>query len=319
MDKGLSFSKQVKEEITENTFDSDLKIKALLSAFIRINGSVIFSNKETHLLLNTEDAKTAKFIYGLLNKYYSNDVHLDFSKKSKNAKKNVYKVIIDSNADQIIEELKIDFLDDKVSRDIAYNDQTISGYLAGAFLACGSVNSPLTSDYHLELRLNSENSAKWLAKLFNRFRGYQLEPKLGQRRDKYLVYFKRSDQISNFLVMIGAVNSCMEFENVRIDRDFVNSTVRLANFDTANMSRTVNSGKRQKDEINYIKEHLGMNHFKNPKCLVLAELRLENESFSYDDLASLMSQKLNQTITKSNVNHLFRQIHELYETIKVKQ
>ena len=85
------------------------------------------------------------------------------------------------------------------------NDDTISGYLAGAFLASGSVNSPSTSNYHLEIALNSENYAKWLSKLFGKYKNGDIEPKITFRRDRYVIYFKKSDQIANFLIMIGAV------------------------------------------------------------------------------------------------------------------
>ena len=44
----------------------------------------------------------------------------------------------------------------------------------------------------------------------------------------------------------------------------------------------------------------------------LCQLRLENESASLSDLADLLSQKLNKNITKSNINHMFRALHELY-------
>jgi len=320
MGNKISFSQQVKEELVNNTYESSAKMKALLSAYIRINGKIVFKNKKTNLILSSENAQISKFIYSHLTKNYKSEgIHLNFVKKSKQAKRVIYEIYIDDVAEEIIDDLDINFMEGKVSREIAYNDPTISSYLAGVFLASGSVNSPVTSDYHLELCLNSENHAKWIAKLFPRFRGHTLSPKLTKRRDKYIVYFKKSDQISDFLVMIGAVRSCMEFENIRIDRDFVNTANRLANFDTANMMRTVKTAKRQKEEILTIQKVLGLNHFKNPKCELLCELRLEHESLSMDDLASMMSDITGRQVTKSNINHLFRQIHELYCTVTGKK
>ena len=37
------------------------------------------------------------------------------------------------------------------------------------------------------------------------------------------------------------------------------------------------------------------------------------------DLANKLSEELGKTITKSNVNHLFRDIHELYLKLKGKK
>ena len=222
---------------------------------------------------------------------------------------------IEEASETIMDDLEISFVEGKISKNIVKNDDTISGYLAGAFLAAGSVNSPLTSNYHLEIALNSENYAKWLDKLFAKYKHSNIEPKITERREQYVLYFKKSDQISNFLIMIGAVSSCLEFEDVRADRDLNNSYNRLTNMDTANMKRTIETGQRQALEIKSIDELLGIDNMGNLKERELCHLRLANEAASLQELADLMSEKFKKTITKSNVNHLFRSIHELYERL----
>ena len=62
---------------------------------------------------------------------------------------------------------------------------------------------------------------------------------MSQRRDKYIVYLKRSDQISAFLVFVGAANASLEFENIRMDRDMQNTTNRMFICDEANYKKTV--------------------------------------------------------------------------------
>ena len=229
-----------------------------------------------------------------------------------NTKKTYYIINIDEAGESILEDLEISFLEGKISKNIVKNDDTISGYLAGAFLASGSINSPQTSNYHLEISLNNENYAKWLSKLFGKYKNSNIEPKMIKRREQYVIYFKKSDQIANFLIMIGAVIACMEFENVRVDRDFTNNANRLANSDMANMKKTIETGLRQQKEIKLIDEKFGIKNITNIKERELAYLRLENESLSLSDLARLLSEKLNKTITKSNVNHLFISLHKLY-------
>jgi DNA-binding protein WhiA len=115
--------------------------------------------------------------------------------------------------------------------------------------------------------------------------------------------------------MIGAVMGCMEFENERVNRDIINSTNRLTNMDTANMKRIYETGARQVEEISLIDEKLGIRNITNEKVRLLCELRLENESASLQELADLLSEKMNKDITKSNINHLFRRIHEIYERL----
>ena len=307
-----SFTSKVKEELVSNTYPSNDRLRALLSAYIRINGSLVFRHKKTLLQLNMENAKVGKFIYQNINDIYNTKAELIVKERKNLNKTKSYMIEIDESSETIMDDLEISFLEGKISKNIVKNDDTISGYLAGAFLAAGSVNSPVTSNYHLEIALNSENYAKWLAKLFAKYKNSNIEPKITSRRDQYVLYFKKSDQISNFLIMIGAVSSCLEFEDVRADRDLNNSYNRLTNMDTANMKRTIETGKRQAEEIRIIEQYLGIDNLGNIKERELCHLRLENEAASLQELADLMSERFKKTITKSNINHLFRSIHEFY-------
>ena len=307
-----SFTSQVKEELVSNAYPSNDRLRALLSAYIRINGSLVFRHKRTLLQLNMENAKIAQFIYKNINDIYNTKADLIVKERNNFNKSKSYMIEIDESSEEIMDDLEISFMEGKISKNIVKNDDTISGYLAGAFLAAGSVNSPVTSNYHLEIALNSENYAKWLAKLFAKYKNSNIEPKITTRRDQYVLYFKKSDQISNFLIMIGAVSSCLEFEDIRADRDLNNSYNRLTNMDTANMKRTIETGQRQAEEIRVIDQNLGIDNLGNIKERELCHLRLENETASLQELADMMSEKFKKTITKSNINHLFRSIHEFY-------
>lgn len=307
----ITFTQIVKEELVNNEYDSIDRLRALLSSFIRINASLSFKNKKTVLILKSENGKIAKFIYSNINALYPNAAHMSYLSKG-NTKKTIYVINIDEGSEEVMEDLDIYFLEGKISKNIVKNDDAISGYLAGAFLASGSVNSPHTSNYHLEISLNNENYAKWLSKLFAKYKNSNIEPKIIKRRENYVIYFKKSDQIADFLIMIGAVSSCMEFENVRVDRDFANNANRLANSDLANMKKTIATGKRQQEELKVIDAKLGLKNIQNIKERELAFLRMENESYSLSELAILLSKKLDKTVSKSNVNHLFISLHKLY-------
>ena len=316
MNNKITFSQIVKEELVSEVSLSKERLEALLSAYIRINASLGFKNKKTELILKTENAKIAKFIYTSikdLEEDYQIDLQFD---KTKNRKKKTYYRIHILEADELIDRLHISFMEGKISKDIVYNDETISGYLAGAFLASGSINSPETSNYHLEITTVSENYAKWLSKLFLKYKKIELSTKIVKRRDKYVIYFKKGDQISNFLIIIGAANSCMEFENQRAYRDYANNTNRLMNLDYANMNKTTEIARRQIKEIKYIDDVLGIHNFHNPKKELLCYFRLDNESLSMSDLANKLSEELGIIITKSNVNHMFRGLHTLYLHLK---
>ena len=125
------------------------------------------------------------------------------------------------------------------------------------------------------------------------------------------MYLKKSDQIADFLILMGATASSLEFENIRIDREFANIGNRLQNLDAANYTKTLTSAARQIQDLHTIDQILGVKNLANDKQRILAELRLQNEDATLEELANLMSQKLGKDVTKSNVNHLFRALHVL--------
>lgn len=315
MKNKITFSKLIKEEIASETEFSNERRLALLSAYIRINGTISFKNKNTSINLKTDNSKVAKYIYTLLKEKFSeNGIHLNFEKN--NSGNTRYFIEITNNVDDLLSILNVNYFDGKISKEVAYNDETIAGYIAGAFLAGGSVNSPETSNYHLEISVNNENYAKWLSKLFYKYKKLDLEPKLISRRDKTVIYFKKSDQISNFLILVGAPEGCMEFEGARVKRDFINSNNRLINFDEANMRKASLIGKRQAKEIKYIDDVLGIHNLHNPKKELLCYLRMENKELTLTELAEMLSDEMGIIVTKSNVNHLFRSLHDLYEKLR---
>ena len=318
MENKITFSRAVKEEIVGIESYSKERLSALLSAYIRINGAISFASHQVNVILKSENAKIIKFIYSSLKSLFSDVlISLNYIKKS-SKKKNTSYVLRIENAEKLLDDLSVSYLEGKISKEIVYDDETISGYLAGAFLASGSVNSPSTSNYHLEISVVSENYAKWLSRLFSKYHKIEMSPKITSRRDKYIIYFKKSDQISNFLIIIGAANSCMEFENQRAYRDFSNNSNRLINLDIANMGKTMEKAQEQIKEIRYIDDVLGIHNFHNPKKEMLCYFRLDNESASMSELAAMLSKEFGYTITKSNVNHLFRDLHELYVKLKGK-
>ena len=120
---------------------------------------------------------------------------------------------------------------------------------------------------------------------------------------------KKSAQISDFLILIGATNSALEFENVRISRDFSNIGNRLSNLDAANLAKTNKAAISQIEDIKIIDEIIGIDAIENNKQKELMKLRLEDEDASLQELAYRLSERIDSTVSRSNINHLFRAIH----------
>ena len=315
MEKEISFTQSVKEEITAQSF-STTYLKSLLAAFCKINGSLKLSNRQTHLVLRTENAKIAKFLYSNIQNIYDVQSRFSYSKTMNFRKRTTYSVIIETKVQEILDDLSIDLLDTKINKVHSSNDKRIAGYLCGSFLASGSVNSPQNSNYHLEVSVDDESYAKWFVKLVNKYEAAQFNPKIIARRNQFVIYIKRSDLISSFLVLIGATQSALDFEAIRVDRELSNIENRLSNLDEANYRKTSDTAKKQLDDISIVDAILGIEHLDNEKLTNLCLLRIQYEDASMSELAKLLTDSLGYPVSRSNIAHMFNRIHELANKFK---
>ena len=314
MQAKVSFTQKVKEELCAIPF-SDEHLRAFLAAFIKVNGHLAIRNKESQIICKTENAKIAKFIYKSVERIYGLTPRFSYSKEMNFKKRVTYSVIIDEG-DYIIGDLEISFLEGKISKNIVCNDDMISGYVSGAFLASGSVNSPKSSNYHLEIALADESFAKWFSKLLIKYKGTEFTPKIVKRRNNFVVYLKKAQQVADFLSMMGCVDKTLEFEKIRVEREFSSIGNRLQNLDSANYDKTTLAAKNQIKDIKIIDKVLKIENVQNKKHQALMKLRLEHDDYTMFELAQELGKILNQEISKSNINHMFRAIHLMAERYK---
>ena len=320
MEEIISFTNEIKNEITANiNLDTEMK-RSLLAAFIRVNGTKKIKNKNEYLILRTENAKVAKFIYSLIKDLYE-DVVVSFSfrKTMKFYKATEYLVNIINGGTTIFSSLDINLLESKINQELINKEDKIRGFLMGLFLACGSCNSPKTSNYHFEFYVSDENLAKNILKIINKIKSSQFDFKLTKRRNNFVIYLKKSDQISGFLAFLDASTCCIKFEDVRVSRDYSNINNRLIICDQYNYKKSIDKANVQIEQIKLIDKHLGIDNIINEKVQLLCKLRLKDPEASYADLSSMMSEELNIPVSKSNIGHLFRKIEnmaKLYEKLK---
>lgn len=320
MEEIISFTNEIKNEITANiNLDTEMK-RSLLAAFIRVNGTIKFKNKNEYLILRTENAKVAKFIYSLIKDLYE-DVVVSFSfrKTMKFYKATEYLVNIINGGTTIFSSLDINLLESKINQELINKEDKIRGFLMGLFLACGSCNSPKTSNYHFEFYISDENLAKNILKIISKIKSSQFDFKLTKRRNNFVIYLKKSDQISGFLAFLDASTCCIKFEDVRVSRDYSNINNRLIICDQYNYKKSIDKANVQIEQIKLIDKHLGIDNIINEKVQLLCKLRLKDPEASYADLSSMMSEELNVPVSKSNIGHLFRKIEnmaKLYEKLK---
>jgi cell division protein WhiA len=311
--KGMSFASETKKELT-NLEVKSCCIQAELSALIRMNGSLSFSNRNLIVDIQTENAAIARRIYTLLKKSYQVQVELLVRKKMRLKKNNVYIVRLSRLAKEILEDTKIlgegfTFIHD-ISKELVKKKCCKRSYLRGAFLAGGSVNNPETSSYHLEIFSLYKEHNDSLCELMNTF---GLNSKTLERKKGFITYLKEAEKITEFLNIIGAHNALLRFEDVRIVRDMRNSVNRLVNCETANLNKTIGASIRQVENIRYIDQTVGL-HILPDKLREIAELRMNFTDVTLKELGEMVS---GGSISKSGINHRLRKIDEIAEKLRV--
>ena len=276
----------------------------LLLAILKINGNLSLTSQGLQLQLRTENAKIASKVHKLLKDIYQPQIEFLISKKMKLRKNNVYILRI-TKAKEILDDLQL-LTHTIPSEDILSKDCCARAYLAGAFLAGGSVNDPSTSNYHLEVSCQNHDLALYIKDVMNRF---DLKAKYIERRNKDVIYIKSAEKIGDFLRIVCAQKSLMDFENQRIDRDFSNNINRWDNCVIANEMKTMQAGASQIADIEVIDAYNAWSDF-DEKTVIIAKIRKENPDVSLAELANIYVEETGKSISKSGINHQLKKIKE---------
>lgn len=294
----MSFTSKIKNEAL-NIFSNETNLFEL-TAIINYCSKLDNSN----LIISTENILLTTKILKLLNKVF--DIQLDIM--SENSKQ--YKLVIHRSLDiqTILSALNqkhnstTDF-----SLEMFQTSSSKRAYIRGAFLCVGYVTDP-NKNYHMEFVNHSMEQAKNLQNLLSTF---NLDTKIIEKKDNFVLYIKDSEQISELLNIIETHKALIDFENIRILKDVRNNVNRIVNCETANINKVVHAGITQLNNIEYIKAEIGIENL--PKQLKeVAILRTENPNASLEEI----SQLTNPHIGKSGVNHRLKKINNLADTLR---
>lgn len=313
----MSFAQYVKNEIT--LFElSDNEAKAQLAALIMGNASIVISNKNLQLQATFSQALIAKRFVQLVKQIYQVQTNLNTYKRVNLKKDNIYEIVVHEKTKIILEDLGLwtnNGLQDLLSIRLIASDQGISAYIAGWFLASGSINSPRSSNYHLEFRVSKSVHKNHLIELLSR---YDIIAKATERRNQIIVYIKASDQIADVLRLMMAHQSLMEYENIRIQRDFHNSLTRLDNCELANEVKSLNAGSKQVSAINKLKKHHRL-QFLDERLIDIANLRVSNPEASLKELAQIYENDSGIAMSKSGIKHRLDKLIQIANKIEEKE
>ncbi|EEI87399.1 hypothetical protein HMPREF0072_0067 [Anaerococcus lactolyticus ATCC 51172] len=296
----MSFSQRCKKELLRK---DPLDLEGELISLVHFIGSIRISASGFNVIFKTDANQEARYIYKLIADLYGYSPTFEIQDNPDKKTKRDYVVIIEDAdvSDKLIALMNEGFIENyKNIEDVKL--ETIKGFLKIAFIFRGSVNDPQRG-YNLEIVGKNKNEAGLIKDSMDTF---NLNAKLSQRLDNNIIYLKDSDKISDFLAVIGAMQSLFELENVRAMKSIRNDINRINNFDNANIDRTVKASIVQVDAINKVIEKNAFDEF-DELSQKIAKLRLDNPYLSLDELG----EKLNPPLTKAKVNYRLQKFIKL--------
>ena len=337
----MSFSGEVKEELMKHTPPARHCQLAELASILHFCGShtaaegsnnlqneekkSIFNGEK--LLIQAENEAVIRKCFTLLKKTFNINTSVNEKRVGKSvkagagtgAKPRAYEIELTdpSQIKQVLQATK--FMDGEghlrdmkapVSAILIKNSCCQRAFLRGAFLASGSMSDPGKS-YHLEIVCTNLFQAEQIQSILLAF---EVEARIVQRKKYQVVYMKDGTGISDFLNIVEAHVSLMNFENFRIVKEMRNSVNRRVNCETANIGKTVSASTRQAEDILLLQQKYGFENL--PESLrEMAEVRL-----AYPDAPlSELGEYLDPPVGKSGVNHRLRKLGELADKVRSQQ
>ena len=300
----MSFSAEVKDELSRVQAAKRRADLAQLAAIMKTCGQI-----DAHLQLevSTETGALARVLIKLVHQVCRLKTELTV-KRSGIHKSRTYVVsipqqeglitvlqalgIIDTQ-DQVYIGIKPDLLDDA---------DKAGAFLRGVFLGCGFIAHP-KGDFHFELNLADKDFALALQK---ELLSYGIKLKYLARRSDHVLYLKNGDEILYALAFMGAHNSALSIENVRVLKALRSDINRQVNAELANQKRSSRAALQQIEMIEHIEKTIGFDKL-SQALNYFCKLRLRYPELSLRELGELAQPPL----SKSAINHRLRRISEL--------
>lgn len=307
----MSYTSKIKEEIINQTNEKKY-VDFLLTSFIKYASRL----QNDELTFTLENPSVARNIYNLILKEFNIRPKITIRIQKRFRTKQIYILSIRSNLDVILDRCNMRIKDSTLINDLVdlKRQEEKKQYLKGAFLACGSVSDPKTSGYHMEFIFNSKKSSDFISNIFHEF---NVNSKVIKRTNKYMVYIKVAEEISDALKFFEVNNALFYFEDIRTKKDHINMVNRLNNCEQANQDKTIKTGIQQIKDIDYLKDH-DLLSLLDEKTILIMDYREKYPELSYQELSEVITLETGSKITKSGINHHFIKMRDLIERHKNK-
>ncbi len=320
----MSFSRESKMEILSQRIEDADECQAFLSGLFHGCGQITKNADGLRADLVTDISEIFDFVNDIAKKLYGDSLKMEISDDYMINKVVYYRIMFPIELSQRVLTdcgiltmgsggLSINY---SVDPNITADEATKKAFVKGAYVGCstssikfselGSQNA--TTGYHLEFSSHNKTFLEGLSEILSEF---GIKGKLSQRKSLNVLYLKDSETIKDLLALVGAGESVMNLVNEMATRGLRNIVNRQVNCINANINKTLEASFKQIEAIKLIDEKIGLDAL--PEDLVdVAVLRLANQQESMEELLALSTIKL----TKSGLNHRFRRLLKIAETLK---
>lgn len=313
----MSFASNARAEMARELCRKDCCARAELAAALLASGSIVYrfgSEPSYALSLTTAEAAVVRHYFQLLKHHLGIGVQIRTLRSETLRGMTRYQLVI-PEADSLRLMRESGLYDSEALLGIRrFPSERITRYnccrksfLKSAFMVSGAVSNPERA-YHIEIAAPSEEFADFVMKILDY---YKISAKKACRKSKFVVYLKKSEDVSDMLTLMGASQAVLNLQNVRVKKEVRNRVNRQLNCDGSNINRAMETALRQVEDIRYIEDQLGLDSLPAP-LREIAQLRLENADSSLAGLGELLV----PPIGKSGVNARLRKLSEIARKLR---
>ena len=305
----MSFTSEIKNEILSVRLNGVRSRRAFVSAVLRTCGSIESVSDKIGFSVVSEP-QTIKFFVKTVAALYGERCETEEGVLTKNR---ATARLISENSLAILIDLGILKSEDggiavclNISEEMVSDENSFKAYLIGAFLGSGSITVPkLGGDkksktgYHLEIVFSKYVTASDFCRILAE---RDFMPRLVERKDRFVVYFKTVEEIETLIGICGASAAYLKLTEVQIQKEIRSAENRKINCELSNM--------KQKDDIRLIDGLIGLDKLKKPlKEVAVARLNSDDD-VPMQQLADALG------ITKSCLFHRLKKLSEIAQTLK---
>ena len=243
----MSFTAEVKDELSRVEAPSPVAELAQLSALVRICGTLSFHGSGRYSIrVATETGAVARTVIKLTHKLFDLETSLTVRRSVLHKTRNyLIEIPEQEGLDRDLVRMGIlapgRGLTSGVPAALVATAAARSAYVRGAFMAGGFIADP-RGEFHLEIAVTGEDYASDLVTLVG---ALGASARLNRRRGAFAIYLKSYDDVSTLLRGMGALRTARFVDVARAKKSVKNDVNRRVNAEMANQARSTGAAARR--------------------------------------------------------------------------